>query len=184
MDWYYADASQNQQSVPEAELPGLVATGTIRPTTLVWNETMTNWQPAGQVKPDLFASLEVPPALAPMPGAGNGGEAASAAAAPSPMLTPSGGPYAAVAHPADGLAITSLVLGILSVLCLGPLTGIPAVICGHIARKKIRESTMPSTKGGLAMAGLVLGYVAIVVFLLYVAFVIVMGVLGETGALQ
>ncbi len=37
----------------------------------------------------------------------------------------------------SGLAITSMICGISSIfLCLGLLTGIPAIICGHIARGK------------------------------------------------
>ncbi len=179
MDWYYADASQNQQSVPESDLPGLVASGAIRPTTLVWNETMSDWKPAGQVRPDLFPVPETPPSLAPTPAAGPVG---MPPAGVSPMASP--GVYVAAAHPADGLAITSLVLGILSPLCFGPLTGIPAVICGHIAKKKINESGQLSTKGGMATAGLVLGYVSIIFWVLYIVFVVAMAVLGETGALQ
>lgn len=59
----------------------------------------------------------------------------------------------------SGLATTSLVLGILSPLCCGIVTGVPAVICGHIARGKIKKD--PSLKGdGLAVAGLVLGYIS------------------------
>ena len=60
-------------------------------------------------------------------------------------------------------AIWSLVLGILSFLCLGFITGIPAVICGHVARSKIRKSSETLTGGGMALAGLILGYVGIVV---------------------
>jgi Domain of unknown function (DUF4190) len=59
-----------------------------------------------------------------------------------------------------GLAITSLVLGVLSPLCCSVVTGIPAVICGHIARSKIKKD--PTLQGeGLAIAGLVLGYISI-----------------------
>lgn len=55
------------------------------------------------------------------------------------------------------LAVWSLVLGILGFVTLG-LTSIPAVICGHIARGKIRRSGGFRTGGGLAVAGLVTGY--------------------------
>ena len=60
-------------------------------------------------------------------------------------------------------AIWSLVLGILSFLCFGLFTGIPAVICGHVARSKIRQSQGSLTGGGMALAGLILGYIGIVV---------------------
>ena len=60
-------------------------------------------------------------------------------------------------------AIWSLVLGILSFLCFGFFTGIPAVICGHVARGNIRKSQGALTGGGMALAGLILGYIGIVV---------------------
>src|SRR4030095_12701301 len=59
-------------------------------------------------------------------------------------------------NPAAGLATTSLVLGILSLLGLSCLAGIPAVICGHIALA--RQKRAGYTSNGLAIAGLVTGY--------------------------
>ena len=60
-------------------------------------------------------------------------------------------------------AIWSLILGILSFLCFGLFTGIPAVICGHLARSNIKKSQGALTGGGMALAGLILGYIGIVV---------------------
>ena len=72
----------------------------------------------------------------------------------------------------SGLAIASMVLGIMSLLCFGALLGIPAVIMGHIARGKVAQSGGTIGGGGKAMAGLVCGYTAIggtVVYLLLLA---------------
>jgi len=66
----------------------------------------------------------------------------------------------------DALAIWSLVLGILSYVCLGPLAAIPAIICGHIARSKIKSSAESLGGSGMALAGLILGYVDMVIFVL------------------
>jgi hypothetical protein len=56
----------------------------------------------------------------------------------------------------SGLAITSLVLSITGCLSLG------GVICGHLARRQIRRD--PSVTGnGLALAGLILGYLGLLV---------------------
>ena len=53
----------------------------------------------------------------------------------------------------SGLAIASLVLA----LALGPLGFLPAVICGHLALRKIEKDV--SLRGrGLALAGLIAGY--------------------------
>jgi ribosomal protein L40E len=70
--------------------------------------------------------------------------------------------------PASGLAITSLVLGIISTVAFfmcGGIIGIPAVICGHIALS--RANRFPERYGGrgLAIAGLATGYVGIVITL-------------------
>ena len=60
-----------------------------------------------------------------------------------------------------GIAITSLVFGILGITCFGPLGAIPAVICGHIAKSRIKASAGMLQGDGLALAGLILGYVSI-----------------------
>jgi len=67
-----------------------------------------------------------------------------------------------------GLAIWSLVLGILSLTCFSILSAIPGVICGHMALSKIKQSSGALAGQGLAIAGLVTGYMGIlwaVVFL-------------------
>src|SRR5213593_2031202 len=59
-------------------------------------------------------------------------------------------------------AIWSLVLAVLSFTCGWLVTAIPAVICGHIARSKIRKSGGALGGKGVATAGLILGYIALV----------------------
>jgi len=61
----------------------------------------------------------------------------------------------------SGLAIWSLVLGILSLTCFSILSAIPGVICGHKALSKIKLSGGALTGQGLAIAGLVTGYLGI-----------------------
>src|SRR5262249_36837468 len=52
----------------------------------------------------------------------------------------------------------SLVLGILSLVGMNLLAGIPAIILGHMSRSSIRKS-MGRVKGdGMALAGLIMGY--------------------------
>jgi Tfp pilus assembly protein PilE len=63
----------------------------------------------------------------------------------------------------SALAIWSLVLGILGFLCFSFFTGIPAIICGHMGRSKIRESQGALQGDGLALAGLILGYIGTIV---------------------
>jgi hypothetical protein len=78
-------------------------------------------------------------------------------------------------------AIWSFVLSLLSFLCFGPLTGIPAIICGHVAHSNIKKSQGTLTGDGLAIAGLVIGYLASIGW----TFIIALGFLGaviETGS--
>ena len=59
-----------------------------------------------------------------------------------------------------GIAIASLVLGILSVTCLSILAGIPALICGAIAMQRIARSGGALLGKGQALAGLIMGGVS------------------------
>jgi Domain of unknown function (DUF4190) len=78
---------------------------------------------------------------------------------PTPPTSPSPPPSARHTAP---IAIWSLVLAILSFTCGWLFTAIPAVICGHIARSKIRKAGGTLGGMGAATAGLVLGYIALV----------------------
>ncbi len=74
----------------------------------------------------------------------------------------------------NGMAIASLVLGIISLACCQCLTAIPGVIFGHIALGQIRRSGGTQGGSGLAVAGLVTGYIAIGGTLLFFVFYILM----------
>lgn len=80
-------------------------------------------------------------------------------------------PFPAQAPSSSGAAITSLVLGILSVaVCLLPLGPI-AVVFGHVGLSKIAKSRGQLTGRGMAIAGLVTGYLATVVLAGYAALI-------------
>ncbi|MFO0029923.1 MAG: DUF4190 domain-containing protein [Pseudomonadota bacterium] len=69
----------------------------------------------------------------------------------------------------SSLAIISLVAGNLG-WTLAPFLGsIGAVICGHLARAEIRRSPERLEGDGLAIAGLVLGWVQITLTILFLA---------------
>lgn len=57
----------------------------------------------------------------------------------------------------SGLAICSLICGLGSLL-LGFLTGIPAIVTGHIAMSKIGRNPATLSGSGMALTGLILGY--------------------------
>jgi Domain of unknown function (DUF4190) len=86
---------------------------------------------------------------------------------PPPMgaaYSPMGAGYAAPRN--DGLAVASLVIGILalacSVACLGIVLGPTAAIMGFISRQRITSSGGALGGGTLALIGLILGVVGFV----------------------
>jgi Domain of unknown function (DUF1707)/Domain of unknown function (DUF4190) len=78
-------------------------------------------------------------------------------AGPAGPVMPYHGYYPQVAPlaPTNGLALGAMICGIAEIFTLG-LAAIPAVILGHLARGQIRQ-----TGERMAVAGLVLGYLAI-----------------------
>jgi type II secretory pathway pseudopilin PulG len=64
----------------------------------------------------------------------------------------------------DGKAIGSLVCGIISLVILPILASIPAVILGHMSRTAIRKSMGRLTGDGIALAGLIMGYISLAFF--------------------
>ena len=73
-------------------------------------------------------------------------------------------------NPSNGMGIASLVLGILSILgglfIIGGLLGILAVVFGFIGRGKAKRGE--ATNGGMAVAGIITGFVGILLTLLVV----------------
>jgi hypothetical protein len=66
----------------------------------------------------------------------------------------------------NSMAIASMVLGVAEFFTAG-LTAIPAVVCGHIARRQMKETAQRGD--GLATSGLVLGYMAIIFWSVLIA---------------
>ena len=99
----------------------------------------------------------------------------------APIKTPSPAQYPPQSQPyrgqysqqTDGGAIASLVLGIASfALCMSFITGIPAIILGHISRSKIRRSGGRLKGDGMALAGLIMGYISLPFILIIAAIAI------------
>jgi len=83
-----------------------------------------------------------------------------------------------------GIAIASLICGILSWVCVGLLAAIPAVITGHMALGRIKRSAGALGGRGMAIAGLVLGYTSIVVMtvLIVLVFTLVVPAIKEEAS--
>jgi hypothetical protein len=147
-----------QQTGPftEAEIRAELAKGTLTANDMVWWEGQAEWQALGTTP--FFATSPATAAVSPVVPAP---PPVAAAAAPIRAEAP-------FSEGTSGLAITSLILGILGFFC-DPILAIGAVVTGHIARGTIRKT--PGLKGsGMALAGLILGYFWIAVFLAILPF--------------
>ena len=77
-----------------------------------------------------------------------------------------GAPGQAGDPPGKDLALWSLILGVASLVCLGPLAGVPGVVLGIKAKRLLESAGAPS---GMATAGIVTGIVGTVTIALAVA---------------
>lgn len=77
-------------------------------------------------------------------------------------------------------ALWSMILGILSIVCCGFFTGIPAIILGNQAKREIAASGGAQTGDGMAKAGVITGIIGSVLFVLAG---VLYGILFATGAL-
>lgn len=75
-------------------------------------------------------------------------------------------------QPESGLAIASLVLGVVSMTGPGLLLGIPAIITGAMALKRKLGGR------GLALAGLITGIISTVLSVLFIMFIALMIIIG------
>jgi hypothetical protein len=158
--YWISDGVNQAGPFDRAELPqqGLKA------NSLVWTEGMADWQPAGEVedlRPLLAGDVDpattsehvlATPAPQPLP------EAAWHAPQPAPTAPLAYQTMPIEAPRSQAMAITSFVLG-LAGFFFTLLPSILAIIFGHIALARIRRGE--ESGRGLAIAGLVLGYIMV-----------------------
>jgi hypothetical protein len=142
------------------EAKRMIAGGHLSAEDLAWHEGLSSWVSLGTIL------QQQPPQIPPRQ---------------SPAAVPVQ-PYRSTAQPGptSGMAIASLVLGICTIaVCF--LTGIPAIVCGHIARGEIRRAGGRIAGDGLAVAGLVLGYLSLVIpALIGIVLAVMVGAMGMT----
>lgn len=139
------------------EIRQQLAAGTLQISDLAWYEGAASWAPLSSV-PGITATTP-----------------ASAIAPPaSPVVPVTTPPGVAVAFPqkkTETLAVLSLIFSIFGItgFCCGffLLMAIAGIVCGHLALTRIKQD--PQLEGrGLAMAGLVIGYIALASWLVWV----------------
>ena len=139
--WYYSeDGLDRKGPITESELRRALSHGRISEQMLLWCEGMETWVQARKL-PQLFQVAGVAPAVI----------------YASPPRT-------------SGLAITSLILGLVGFFigwccCVGVLLCLLGIIFGHVAQAQISRQPQLWTGKGMAIAGYVLGYVGLALYL-------------------
>ena len=129
-----------------------LAAGTLRLTDQAWHEGAAGWAPLSTVPGVSVAPASTAPAVSPLP----------VTPAPAAMVPQ---------RKSEQLAVLSLIFSILGLcgFCCGffMTAAIAGIICGHIALSRIKAN--PELEGhGLAMAGLIIGYVAVAGWLTWI----------------
>lgn len=172
MSWYYANEKDEQIAASEEELQRLASRGELRSDALIWREGMRDWEAAARVKPEWFT-----PSGAPDHG---GTQMPLTLPPPSAYQTPAGYGmgYGGMAPVTDGLAIASFVCGLVGIFLtfcygMGIFCAIAAIIMGHISLSNIKKSGEVLQGRGLAVAGLILGYL---MFAIIAVVVVIFGI--------
>jgi hypothetical protein len=171
MEWYYAKNNRQEGPVSGATLKSMIVSGEIASADLVWREGMTDWRPAAEINDFESAGVVEPAGIVAPPGGSQ-----------IPQALPPGVPGGQVppaAPPNNSSAIVSMICGIVGLfapcLCGFPVfASIVAIIMGHVARGEIRKAGGMQGGDGMALAGLILGYVGIGLFVGGIAFALLM----------
>jgi hypothetical protein len=178
--WYYAHDGKQSGPVPISELQRLAANGEFDPEKdLVWREGLPDWKPASTV-----------PELSSLTSKGGAEESAVPAPAgqvpaePTPYQAPQSPPaeaapnksYAPTGQIQTGFAVASMICGLVALLtcffiCLSLPCAIAAVALGHIALARAKREPTQFGGQGFAKAGLITGYIGLVLTVLYIGFV-------------
>jgi hypothetical protein len=104
---------------------------------------------------------------------------------PPPGYPPPSGyppPYPQPAPPNNGLAVASLVMGIAGLTFFPIVASIGAIISGFISKNQIDQSNGAEGGRGMATAGIVTGFIGIVLWVLFiVVFVLLLGIFNEVA---
>ena len=166
-EWYYGKEGQQYGPIDEGSLRARIAAGEVSGSDLIWTEGMAEWTPLSKVSQFSYSATQA--GLSEPAEKHVTDEPASPYTPPDAnLVAPVVGGGAQLSPPTSGLAIASMVCGILGLFfcfCGGTLLGIPAVICGHMALKQTRSESpgmRPRMGGrGMAIAGLIMGYIGI-----------------------
>jgi hypothetical protein len=153
MEIYIAKNKTQMGPYDIGQVTQMLQTGILEKYDLYWHEGMLDWAPVASLIKNPAEShreqkneptvVTTPPYQIPYQ---------------VQNITPQGG--------SEPLATWSLVLGLLGLLCLGMIAGIPAIVCGHLALSNMNRNPVLQGRGS-ATAGLILGYLGTVIWMLF-----------------
>ncbi|HEX6800722.1 MAG TPA: DUF4190 domain-containing protein [Ktedonobacterales bacterium] len=93
---------------------------------------------------------------------------------PAPAYAAAPGMPMQVAQP-NGLALTSMIAGILALVlpCAGLIAAVVAVVTGHMGLSRAKALPPQLARHGMAVAGLVMGYISLAVYVIGIIFYII-----------
>jgi hypothetical protein len=83
--------------------------------------------------------------------------------------------------PTSTLALVSLIAGIVGILFLPFLGGIAAIVTGNMARKETRSVPATHSGDGMATAGMVMGWLSLLLWIIVCCLIITGLTLGVLG---
>jgi hypothetical protein len=144
MQYFISRNGQQEGPYSVEEIRSKLASGELTLNDHGWQEKMPDWQILGSIP-----AFSVPGTFAPR------------TPPPAPSYEGSGR-VSRGRKKTSGMAIASMVSGICTyVLCASIVTGIPAIILGHLALGRIKQSRGGLSGKGMAIAGLVMGYLSV-----------------------
>ncbi len=134
VEWFYTHDNAEMGPLTGPQMRRAVEMGQVQPGDFVWSEGMNSWRKLQEV-PELARLL--------------GGLPATASAGPTGItMAP--------------LAVASFVLGLLGMTVFPFLGSVLAIVFGHVALRQVHASQQKLGGKGLAITGLVLGYLVLI----------------------
>lgn len=167
MNWYYSKNNRQEGPVSAESIRSKISMGELTGSDLAWSEGMADWLPLSKISefeqafaPRAAVPMDLPPTAAPVD--------VPAYSAPAPGYTPQQPVPMMIVKPANGLAMTAMILGILAIVftyncaCLNFVIALPAIIIGHIAHSRAKKFPDAGKVKTRAISGWVMGYLALV----------------------
>lgn len=93
---------------------------------------------------------------------------------------PIGGVHQGPTKPTPGIAVASLILGIVSIFFCPIIMNIPGLILGYSGKSKIDANPEQFGGRGVALAGIIVNWIAFALYAVIIAFGIFVGILGAS----